>query len=120
MDEQQTKLKPLNILPFKYRLFFRFSLFSYKIVNNLILKDIGKFLKHHIKIVNTRDNSSNIYDVPIVNSYMGAKRISIYLAIMINNVLKKSTNLPMKDFKEIMLLNLSILYPKFSIFVLKE
>ena len=120
LEDQQEKLKPLNILPYRYRLLFRFSLFSYKIVNNFILNDIKNILKPIVKAANTRATSSNLYEVPLVLSYCGCKRISLSLATMMNKVLKNFTNLILKDFKEIILGNLSLLYLKFSKFVLKE
>ena len=120
LEDQQEKLKPLNILPYRYRLLFRFSLFAYKIVNNFILNDIKNILKPIVKAANTRATSSNLYEVPLVLSYCGCKRISLSLATMMNKVLKNFTNLILKDFKEIILGNLSFLYLKFSKFVLKE
>ncbi len=120
LEDQQEKLKPLNILPYRYRLLFRFSLFSYKIVNNFILNDIKNILKPIVKAANTRATSSNLYEVPLVLSYCGCKRISLSLTTLMNKVLKNFTNLTLKDFKDIILGNLSLLYLKFSKFVLKE
>ena len=120
LEDQQEKLKPLNILPYRYRLLFRFSLFAYKIVNNFILNDIKNILKPIVKAANTRATSSNLYEVPLVLSYCGCKRISLSLTTLMNKVLKNFTNLILKDFKEIILGNLSLLYLKFSKFVLIE
>jgi hypothetical protein len=119
LGDQQSKLKPLNI-DFRYRLLFRYSIFSYKIVNKLILNNIFSPLKPIVKVANTRQTSSNLYEVPIVVSNKGSKRLSIVLATMINKVLKTYTNLIFKDFKEAVLSSLPLLYIKFSKFVLKE
>lgn len=120
LEDQQSKLKPLNILPFRYRLLFRYSIFSYKIVNKLILNNIFSLLKPIVKVANTRQTSSNLYEVPIIVSNKCSKRLSIVLATMINKVLKTYTNLIFKDFKEAVLSSLPLLYIKFSKFVLKE
>ena len=120
LEDQQSKLKPLNILPFRYRLLFRYSIFSYKIVNKLILNNIFSLLKPIVKVANTRQTSSNLYEVPIVVSNKGSKRLSIVLATMINKVLKTYTNLIFKVFKKAVLSSLPLLYIKFSKFVLKE
>lgn len=40
VSEQQMQLSLFNLFPFKYRLFYRFSIFSYKIMNGIILKNI--------------------------------------------------------------------------------
>ena len=120
LEDQQSKLKPLNILPFRYRLLFRFSIFSYKIVNKFILNNIFSLLKPNESVANTRKTSSNLYDVPIVVSNKGSRRISIVLANTMNKVLKTYTNLSFKDFKEAVLSSLSLLYIKFSKFILKD
>ena len=120
LEDQQSKLKPLNILPFRYRLLFRFSIFSYKIVNKFILNNIFSLLKPNESVANTRKTSSNLYDVPIVVSNKGSRRISIVLANTMNKVLKTYTNLSFKDFKEAVLSSLSLLYIKFSKFLLKD
>ncbi len=64
--------------------------------------------------------SSNLYDVPIVVSNKGSRRISIVLANTINKVLKIYTNFNFKDFKEAVLSSLSLHYIEFSEFILKE
>jgi len=93
---------------------------SYKIVNKFILNNIFSLLKPNESVANTRKISSNLYDVPIVVSNKGSRRISIVLANTINKVLKTYTNLSFKDFKEAVLSSLSLLYIKFSKFKLKE
>jgi hypothetical protein len=54
IDEQYFILKPLNILPYKYRILFRFSPFCFKILNNIILKDFFSDLKPNLNVKNTR------------------------------------------------------------------
>jgi hypothetical protein len=59
LEDQQSKLKPLNILPFRY------SIFSYKIVNKLILNNVFSQLKPIVKVADTRQTSSNHYKVRV-------------------------------------------------------
>ena len=46
IETQQEILKPLNAMPFQYRLFYRFSLFSHKILNKFFLLNISNLLKN--------------------------------------------------------------------------
>ena len=75
VEEQQKMLKPLNLIPFKYRLFFSFSLFSRKILNRYFLLSISDLLKPIVKNVNTREKSTDIFVTPLVTSKSGANRI---------------------------------------------
>jgi hypothetical protein len=120
VEQQQVLLKPLNLMPYKYRLFYRFSLFSHNILNKKFLLNISCLLKPVVKIHNTREKNTNIFDLPLITSVIGGKRISVVLITMINKVLRNSTNLSIKDFTEYLKVNLDILYQKFSKFILKE
>jgi len=120
IEAQQDILKPLNIMPFKYRLFYRFSLFSHKILNKFFLLNISNLLKPVEKIVNTRNHCTNLFITPLVLSHSGSKRISVVLTIMINKVLRNSTNLNIKDFITYLNLNLSTLFQQFAKFILVE
>ena len=119
-EDQQTVLKPLNLLPFKYRLLLRFSLFSHKIMNGEILNDIKAKLTPSVNVCNTRAGTRNIFMVPFSRSHCGGKRISIFLPIMVNNVLRNSSNLVLREFKEFILTNISNLFLKFSKFILLD
>ena len=119
-EDQQTVLKPLNLLPFKYRLLLRFSLFSHKIMNGEILNDIKAKLTPSVNVCNTRASTRNIFMVPFSRSHCGGKRISIFLPIMVNNVLRNSSNLVLREFKEFILTNISNLFLKFSKFILLD
>jgi hypothetical protein len=120
VESQQELLEPLNLMPFKYRLFYRFSLFSHKILNKHFLLNISDLLKPIIKTYCTREKNTNIFEIPLILSNSGAKRISIVLSMMVNKVLRNSTNLSFKDFSEYILSNLHFLFLKFSQFILKE
>jgi hypothetical protein len=63
-NEQYAILKPLNLLPYKYRILFRFSTFCFKILNKIILKDFFSDLKLNLNVKNTRCKTRNIINVP--------------------------------------------------------
>ena len=119
-EEQQAILKPHSLLPFKYRLLLRFSFFSHKIMNGEILNNIKNMLVSSANPCNTRAGTRNLFIVPLFRTQCGGKRLSVFLPIMLNKVLRFSSNLAMKDFKEFMLSNISNLYINFSKFILTE
>ena len=99
-ESQQELLEPLNLMPFKFRFFYRFSLFSHKVLNKNFLLNISNLLKNLMYLSNS-----------------GAKCISIILSIMIS---RNSTNLALKDFSGYILSKLHSLFLKFSQFILKR
>ncbi len=104
----------------KYLLLKIYSVKSVCLIKFSVYCSILSLLKPTESVANTRKTTSNLYDVPIVVSNKGSGRISIVLAKTINKVLKTYTNLNFKDFKEAVLSSLSLLYIKFSKFILKE
>ena len=62
IDEQYAILKPLNLLPYKHRILFRFSTFCFKILNKIILKDFFSDLKLNLNVKNTRCKTRNIFN----------------------------------------------------------
>ena len=106
-------------MPFKYCLFFRFSLFSHKILDRYFLLNISDLLETYCKNVNTRAKKNNIFVTTLVTSKSGVKRISILLSIMVNKVLRNSTNLS-TNLTEYILTNLHLLFLKFSEAILKK
>jgi len=93
-------------MPFKFRLFYRFSLFTHKILNNHILHNIFSLLTPTSKAThNLRDSSRNIFQESKVSTKDGSKRISYILALFVNKVLRHSFNLNSKDFKLFVLEN---------------
>lgn len=121
-DVEQNKqldiLKPYFLLPFKYRLFFRFCLFSYKILNKQILNNILNSLKLNENPCNLREFGRDIYCVPFSGTNKGNKRISIYLTKLVNKILRNSFNLNLIDFENFLLLNIDSLFLKFEKFIL--
>ena len=64
LEEQQKALCKLNLFPFKYRIFYRFCLFSYKILRGKIMKNINSNLVRSDVTYELRENTRNILDVP--------------------------------------------------------
>ena len=61
LEAEQKLLKPLNLMPYKFRLFFRFSLLAHKILNKQILLNISDLLQPFTKLTHTRENNSNLF-----------------------------------------------------------
>ena len=76
-------------------------------MNGEIINNIKNTLVPSTNLCNTRAVTRNLYIVPFSRSQCGGKRLSIVLPIMLNKVLRFSSNLAMKDFKEFMLSNIS-------------
>ena len=115
IEEQFETLKPLNLLPFKYRIFLRFSTFCFKILNNIILFNFFKELKPNINVKNTRCHSRNIFTVPRSLTTKSGKRLSIYLPQLVNKIIRYSDNLTFKLFKQFILFNITDLFSKFDL-----
>ena len=95
----------MNLFPFKIRLFYRLSLFSYKIVNNLILSEFN-ILSEKPNYYNLRNTTKSIYIIPKVKTESGKKRLSYLLPLFLNSVLRNSVYLSLKDFKFLICTNL--------------
>jgi hypothetical protein len=115
IDEQYAILKPLNLLPYKYRILFRFSTFCFKILNKIILKDFFCDLKLNLNVKNTRCKTRNIINVPRRITVKSGKRLSIYLPQLVNKVIRYSHYLEFKDFKQYILFNISDLFLEFDL-----
>jgi hypothetical protein len=114
LNEQYSLLKPHFLLPFKFRLFYRISLFCYKILNNQILNVIFSSLILNPNIHNTRESSRHIFCVPFSRSSKCSKRLSIFLPKLVNGVLRYSSNLNLTDFKNYIITNIFTLFEKFA------
>ena len=82
-------------------------------MNGEILNNTKNALVPSANPCNTRAVTSNLYIVSFSCSQCDGKRLSIVLPIMLNNVLRFSSNLAMKDVKEFLLSNISNLYINF-------
>ena len=108
-----SRLKPLNLLPFKCRLFYRFSLFSLKLLNNQILPNIFCKFEFICSSYDLRESSKNLVGLPFSRTMTGAKRLSYSIPIFVNKITRSSFNLCFKGFKSIILQNFLILFNKF-------
>jgi hypothetical protein len=66
VESQQELLEPLNLMPFKYRLFYRFPLFSHEILNRHFLLNISDLLKPIVKTYSAREKNTNIFDIALI------------------------------------------------------
>ena len=98
IDEQYIILKPLNLLPFKFRILYRFSTFCYKILDKVILNSLYEGLTVNTNIKHTRSKTRNIFVIPRCVTLKSSKRLSNYLPLFLNNVLRYSYNLSLNYF----------------------
>ena len=110
--DQLLVLKPLNLFPYKFRIFYRLSLFSHKIMNDEILANIKEGLVDHssrdiddnTRIMRSQTSTSKfykesiIYCVPKTSAVRGESCISVFLPISINSVYRNTLNLKFVDF----------------------
>jgi hypothetical protein len=115
IDEQYAILKPLNLLPYEYRILLRFSTFLFKILNNINSKDFFSDLKPNLNVKNTRCMTRNLFNVRRSLTLKSGKRLSIYLPQLVNKIIRYSHNLEFKDFKQYILFNISDLYLKLDL-----
>ena len=110
LEEQSKVLKPLNLLPFKLRFFYRISIFVYKILNGNILNNFNK-LKFHYDFNNLRN--VEIADVPFESTKCGSHRLDIFLPRFVNAVIKLAFQLSFRDYKRFLINNIFILFNNF-------
>jgi hypothetical protein len=123
--DQINLLKKHNIMPYKARIFYRLSLFSYKIVNNHFLHDINLTLvrdsQEGSQRYNTRNWSKSQADKALSSQnsyfYREAKTKNFFrsclttaIPMLINKVLKDSIFTIFKNFKIFLTNNFIILF----------
>ena len=87
------------------------SLFHHKIINREILNNIKKYSADPCNI---HTDTRNLLIVPFSRTQCSGKRFSVFISIMVNKVLRFSSNLSLKDF----ISNLFKLHIHFSKFIL--
>jgi hypothetical protein len=112
LDDQARLLKEHNILPFKYRYFYRICIFSFNIMNNKILNNIRAKLKFRQEFRFRNINTIVELD-KIEKTKFGSHRLSVFLVNFINKVIKFSFQLDLKLFKQSMMENISINFKNF-------
>ena len=108
-NDQLVVLKHLNILPYFCRLFYRFSMLSYKILNENCLNQILKSLNFHNNSYTDklRNGSSKIFDEIYSHTHSGDRRLTIFIIKFVNNIIKFSYRLSFNDFKKCIISNIS-------------
>jgi hypothetical protein len=133
--DQYSLLKKFNLFPYKYRVFYRLSLFMYKIMNGNVLQHIKDRLissdlteesttnltRYRKRCILASQNTTSfetdacLFVVPKRNTKSGELSISIFLPNFINKILKKSYDFNFSEFKFFILHNILILYSKFEL-----
>ncbi len=78
LEDQACILKPFNLLPFYYHIFYSLSIFYYKILNNRILNNVKQNLVV-CESYDLRTASKNLFLEPFCRTVNGSKRLSIFL-----------------------------------------
>jgi len=113
IEEQYSFLKPLNIFPYRLRIFFNLCTFSHKILNNKILQNIKKTLETCSVNYDLRDK--RILFEPKSRTKSGAKCLTIFLSKFVNKTLRHSYLLSFSDFKYFISNQIILLYKKFPL-----
>ncbi len=88
----------MNILPYRYKLFYRFSIFSFKIMNEFYLENIkarvchlsNKYIRPQRTASLNKYIQKNIVDVITTRTKSGEHSLSFFLVSFINLVIKDS------------------------------
>lgn len=111
--EQQSLLEPHGLFSFYFRMFYRFSLFSYRVLNGTILGDLGGGLKFRPQVKGLREGTRGLVTVPFSRTTRGLRRISVFLPKFVNLVIRRAYGLSFSDYKAFVLDGLSGLFDKF-------
>ena len=97
----------MNIMPYRYRLFYRFSIFSYKIMNNVFLPSICESITIDSSLGTSLSlRSAKIVKTIITRTKAGERKLSFFLSNFVNNVLKFLLNMNFRDFKTAIMVNI--------------
>ena len=89
-EKQLEVLRPLKLLPYKYRLLYRFSMFSYKLLNQVLLRDLYDELNFKVNIKCLRSSSLSILVVLyllVELTLVKKESLLLNLSIMLSNPL---------------------------------
>ena len=102
-------------MPFKMRIFYRLSLFSYKILNKQFLVNIFDSVAFVAQETNDKHRSQyySYCNMPRWSTYAGMKRLSYFLPNFVNVVIKHTYNFKLSDYKLYILKNFKNLYNNF-------
>ena len=106
VNVQYGLLSSMNIMPFRYRLFTRFALFSHKIMNNVFLPDIKEQATKSLVISRTQRSASlnkfirsSMFESINTRTKSGEKWVSVFLNNFLNNIIKDSYTLSLSFYK---------------------
>ena len=114
VSDQLVTLSKFHLMPFFYRYLFRFSIFSYKILNSNFLTNIKNKLKLYQKKHYFLREKNIIFESPTVKTVCGEKRLSVFLPKFVNIVLKNYFYLNYNDLRSSLLTNLNIYFENFQ------
>lgn len=110
VQEQKERLEKFLILPFKYRICYRISMFVYKIMNKQILSNFySKLVFKDSAYFRCRE----LVDVPDIRTNYGRLSLTYFLPRFVNNVMKSAFHLEMKMFKQQLNSNLNLIFENF-------
>ena len=115
LDSQLAILGKFNLMPFKMRIFYRLSLFSYKILNKQFLVNIFDSVAFVAQETNDKHRSQyySYCNMPRWSTYAGMKRLSYFLPNFVNVVIKHTYTSKLSDYKLYILKNFKNLYNNF-------
>jgi hypothetical protein len=116
-SEQLIMLSNFNILPFKMRLIYRFSLFYFKLFHKQFLKNLNVDLNFNISNIRMRNcnlQNQKIVNIKLTHTVSGEHSLTVFLGKFVNSIIKHSVNLDLKDFKCFILNNLHIFIDSFN------
>ena len=107
LDQQYSLLSEMNILPFRFRLFYRFSTFCFKIMNNICLHNIKTRVCHFSITTRPQRTASlnkfiqtNTLNVISTRTKSGEHSLSYFLVNFINRVIKDNFLLDLSIYKK--------------------
>ena len=107
LDQQYSLLSEMNILPFRFRLFYRFSTFCFKIMNNICLHNIKTRVCHFSITTRPQRTASlnkfiqtNTLNVISTRTKSGEHSLSYFLVNFINRVIKDNFLLDLSFYKK--------------------
>ena len=98
-DAHDIFLEEFNLTTFFKRLFIRFSIFTYKILNKQMLHDFKNSLITNENKFNLR--CQELYKVPFCKSQKFTRRLSIFLPKFVNKVIQNTFLLSFLDFSNL-------------------
>ena len=111
VDEQLAELSERGLMPFRVRYFYRLSIFSYKVLNKQILKQIQGKLVFTVNqtMSKLRSRKPEIIEVPGHDLNAGSRRLSIFLPRFVNLIIRDSFKLTFNEFKNMLLSKMNLL-----------